>query len=101
MRVEYFAIEVAATPADGRTISALDAKTRVTTQQILSTIWQRSKAHNKWPLRQSGLSDFPIRIISARRPIQTVIVDNEGIDVRKIDDSLALRFVQFTLTIPS
>lgn len=45
MRVKYFAIEVAATPADGRTISALDAKTRVTTQQILSTIWQRRKAH--------------------------------------------------------
>jgi hypothetical protein len=37
---------------------------------------------------------------SVRFPIQTVIFDNEGIDVRKLDDFLALRFLQFTLLHP-
>ena len=64
-----------ATPDDGRTIPALDAKTCVTMQQILSTIWQRSKAH------KNGLF---VRVVCPI-PIQTVIVDNEGIDVRKLD----------------
>jgi hypothetical protein len=42
MRVKYFRDGGG---AEERTISALDAKSRVIMRQILNTIWQRSKAH--------------------------------------------------------
>jgi hypothetical protein len=50
---------------------------------------------SEWSVR------FPIKLITARRPVQTVSVDNGGVDVRKIDDFLALRFVQLRYSIPS
>src|ERR1700739_4100448 len=54
-RVRYFAIEVVAAPADQRTISALDAKTRVTTQQILGTVWgEHGKLRGSRRSRRSG-----------------------------------------------
>jgi hypothetical protein len=53
---------------------ALDAKTRVITQQILSS----SEAT---PTNMTSSSEWSVRF-----PIQTVIFDNEGIDVRNLDD---------------
>jgi hypothetical protein len=67
---------------------ALDAKTRVITQQILSSSEAR-------PTKMASSSEWSVRF-----PIQTVIFDNEGIDVRKLDDFFALRFLQFTLLHP-
>jgi hypothetical protein len=60
-------------------------------------MWQRTPPQ---AFHQSGLSDRRIGNIYSRPPFQTVIVDNEGIDVRKLDDFLALRFVRLTLLDP-
>jgi hypothetical protein len=66
-------VEAVATPAGRRTISALDATTRVITQQILRSSEAR-------PTKLASSSEWPVRF-----PIQTVIFDSEGIDVRKLD----------------
>jgi hypothetical protein len=88
MRVKYFGIEVVATPADGRTTPAVDAKIRVTMQQILSTIWQRSKAHKNGLFVRSGLSDFPFKL--SLSITKALMFANSMV--------LALRFVQFYFT---
>jgi hypothetical protein len=69
-------------------------------QQILSNTWQRKQSSHNLPFHQSGLSDCPIRIIAARRPIQIVIVDNEGIVVRNTDVRAPVRAV-YGSSIPS
>jgi hypothetical protein len=68
---------------------ALDAKTRVITQQILSSSEAR-------PTNITSSSEWSVRF-----PIQTVIFDNEGIDVRKLDDFLAVRLLRLLYSIPS
>jgi hypothetical protein len=79
---------------------ALDAKTRASCADPEQYVGAKQSSQ-KWSFHQNGLSDCPIKLITARWPVQTVSVDNGGVDVRKIDDFLALRFVQLRYSIPS
>jgi hypothetical protein len=60
-------------------------------------MWQRTHPPSL-SLKSSVRS--PNKKYYSRLPFQNVIVDNEGIDVRKLDDFFALWFVRLTLLDP-